>query len=65
MTRCHGEATGGCLGERRCLTHALWDALGAHISSFLSGITLQDVLDGIASEPRQPTVHPALELPAE
>ena len=46
MTRCTGMES-GCLGEKRCLTHGLWHALGDHIETFLSGITLQDVLDGV------------------
>lgn len=44
MTRC-SSASAGCVGETRCLTHGLWDALGAHIEGFLEGVTLQDVVD--------------------
>jgi Rrf2 family iron-sulfur cluster assembly transcriptional regulator len=46
MTRCHGEIAAGCLGEHRCLTHGLWDALGEHIHGFLATISLADVLEG-------------------
>lgn len=46
MTRCGGDVTGGCVGESRCLTHGLWDALGDHIHEFLSHVTLGDVLTG-------------------
>ncbi len=49
MTRCM-EGGGGCLGEERCLTHSLWQALGGQISGFLSGISLQDVIDGLPGE---------------
>jgi Rrf2 family protein len=46
MTRClDGDI--GCLGDKRCLTHALWHALGGHIAAFLSNVSLQEVLDGI------------------
>lgn len=45
MTRCHGES-GGCLGEQRCLTHGLWEALGEHILGFLAQVSLADVLSG-------------------
>lgn len=45
-TRCLGEPGQGCLCGDRCLTHNLWDALGAHIAAFLSAITLADVIDG-------------------
>lgn len=54
MTRCAG-VEGGCLGEKRCLTHGLWHALGDHIEEFLSGVSLQDVLDGV------PDVQPGSE----
>jgi Rrf2 family iron-sulfur cluster assembly transcriptional regulator len=46
MTRCMGEEGVGCLGPEKCLTHNLWHALGNHIRSFLSGVTLAQVLDG-------------------
>lgn len=46
MTRCQGEGSAGCIGEHRCLTHALWDALGEKIHGFLSHVSLDDVLNG-------------------
>lgn len=46
MTRCSGEGDVGCLGDTRCITHGLWQALGAHIAQFFSSVTLQDVIDG-------------------
>jgi len=46
MTRCLDGAV-GCLGDRRCLTHSLWHALGGHIAAFLANVSLQEVLDGI------------------
>lgn len=46
MTRCL-DSDVGCLGDERCLTHGLWHALGGHIATFLSSVTLQEVLDGI------------------
>ena len=45
MTRC-AHTEGGCVADKRCLTHGLWDALGAHIEGFLSGVTLHDVVAG-------------------
>ena len=45
MTRCLGEGD-GCVASRRCSTHFLWDALGAHIEQFLATATLADVLRG-------------------
>lgn len=46
MTRCSGEGDAGCLGDTRCITHGLWQALGAHITQFFTSVTLQDVIDG-------------------
>lgn len=45
-TRCSGRPGTGCGCSDRCLTHDLWEALGAHIASFLSAVTLADVIDG-------------------
>jgi len=45
MTRCAGDAETGCVGDHRCLTHDLWDALGEQIISFLDGVSLGDVVD--------------------
>jgi len=45
MTRCDKEKNTGCMASTaRCLTHDLWDGLGKSIHSYLSGITLADVL---------------------
>ena len=52
MTRCMGEESAGCNGERKCLTHELWHALGGHIREFLTGVSLQDVLDGVSPRHR-------------
>ncbi len=43
MTRC-AEVSDFCHGGQKCLTHDLWRALGTHILSFLSDVTLSDVL---------------------
>jgi Rrf2 family protein len=47
LTHCLDAETGGCIGDRRCLTHGLWHALGAHIVAFLADVSLQEVVDGI------------------
>jgi Rrf2 family protein len=59
MTRCTGEQPTACVGGQRCLTHGLWDALGERINSFLSGVTLDDVINGSLAQPR-PRQAPAL-----
>ena len=46
MTSCR-DADTPCRGDRPCLTHSLWTALGAEIDGFLSRVSLQDVLDGV------------------
>lgn len=46
MTRCHGDVGAGCVGEHRCLTHGLWNALGDHIHGFLAQVSLGDLLAG-------------------
>jgi Rrf2 family protein len=47
MTRCFGDSTPGCVGDSRCLTHNLWTALGERIESFLAGVSLKDVIEGL------------------
>lgn len=41
-TRCQG--TGHCVGDKRCLTHDLWEELSRQIRVFLSGVSLADVI---------------------
>ena len=40
----------GCRGQGQCDCHDVWNALGAHILSFLGAITLDDVLNGRSHE---------------
>jgi Rrf2 family iron-sulfur cluster assembly transcriptional regulator len=42
-TKCGGQKN--CHGEDRCLTHDLWEDLSRQINSFLSGITLADLVN--------------------
>lgn len=42
-TRCSGA--GNCHDGDQCLTHELWDDLGARVTDFLDNISLQDLLD--------------------
>ncbi len=41
-TQCGGKEN--CLDDHRCMTHDLWMSLNAHIFSFLSGVTLADLV---------------------
>ena len=46
-TRCSPGSPQGCrTNKTRCLTHNLWEALGAEIHRFLSTITLEDIIEG-------------------
>lgn len=44
MTRCeHGSGAGCMAGKTRCLTHELWEGLGAQIFDYLRSISLSDI----------------------
>lgn len=42
-TRCGGQRN--CQGDSRCLTHDLWEELSRQIRSFLSQVSLADVIE--------------------
>lgn len=67
MTRCGGEASAPCLGTKRCLTHGLWDALSEQIGSFLDGVSLQEVVDGMprARPSAAPPEHAGAQMVSE
>ncbi len=49
-TGCKPEVLKACTGRSaKCLTHGLWGALEDHIGAFLSGVTVQMVVDGEVS----------------
>jgi len=41
-TKCGGQKN--CQGELRCLTHDLWEDLSEQISTYLDGISLEDLV---------------------
>lgn len=43
MTRCAGSSDGCLSPKTRCLTHDLWEGLGAHIEAYFAAISLEDV----------------------
>ena len=43
ITRCHGKQN--CQKGQRCLTHDLWMELNMHVSGFLNGITIFDLIN--------------------
>ncbi|MEQ1650681.1 MAG: Rrf2 family transcriptional regulator [Hyphomicrobiaceae bacterium] len=59
MTRCGQEAGEPCIAGKRCLTHGLWDALSAHIDTFLTGVTLDQVIDGSLRKAKGPVLETA------
>ncbi|MCZ4107245.1 Rrf2 family transcriptional regulator [Brevundimonas diminuta] len=46
-TRCaaHGTPRGCMTGGARCITHDLWEDLGAEIHRYLAGVSLADVVE--------------------
>ncbi len=55
-TACGGK--GNCHGDKRCLTHELWQDLSDSIYDYLSGISLQDLLDKqLAKKQKHPGQH--------
>lgn len=45
-TRCaaHGTPRGCMMGGERCITHNLWEDLGAEIHAYLAAVSLEDVV---------------------
>ena len=64
-TRCGSHSKAGCLKKNtRCLTHDLWDELGAQIEFFLSSVTLADVIERRVRERAQTLSRPPANLDA-
>lgn len=53
-TRCaaHGTPRGCMTGGARCITHDLWEDLGAEIHRYLAGVSLSDVIEKRTSRAR-------------
>jgi len=47
---CPDSSGRGCRGQGQCDCHEVWNALGAHILSFLGAVTLADVIKGRSYE---------------
>lgn len=61
ITRCAAHGTTGCMADKtRCVTHDLWEGLGAHIYHYLSSLTLADVIQRKVQEkfPLDPQAGP-------
>lgn len=59
-TRCENHIKAGCMmaGER-CITHNLWEDLGAEIHRYLSSVSLEDVVSNRLRDRRNPEVGAA------
>lgn len=45
-TRCDPASTTSCIGKQgRCIAHGLWQEMGDRIQSFLTSVSLADVLE--------------------
>ncbi|MEO8752407.1 MAG: DNA-binding protein, partial [Casimicrobiaceae bacterium] len=53
-TQCGGREN--CLDDRRCMTHDLWASLNDHIFSFLSGVTLAQLVRQQQQQPAEVAV---------
>ncbi len=63
VTRCpDGDAVEGCQNGQPCITHELWSSLRRQIWSFLSAVTLGDVVErrnlALAAEVRRAKAQP-------
>ena len=45
MTRCDSGPSGCMKPKTRCLTHDLWEGLGAQIYNYLRSVSLEDICD--------------------
>ncbi|MFZ4541758.1 MAG: Rrf2 family transcriptional regulator [Rickettsiales bacterium] len=62
MTRCESNSHEGCMAKKaRCLTHDLWEGLGAQMRHFLGTITLADVCERRVQE-KFPRAHAVPEM---
>lgn len=60
-TRCaaHGTPRGCMTGGARCITHDLWEDLGAEIHRYLAGVSLADVIEKRTNRARMGQKNPA------
>lgn len=64
-TRCGGKAN--CHDEKQCITHDLWMGLNEALYSYMSGVSLQQLVDGVSrskSEVKTVIVNQSVTKPA-
>jgi Rrf2 family iron-sulfur cluster assembly transcriptional regulator len=52
-TRCSAKGKGCMLKGERCLTHELWEEMGRQLQSYLTSVSLADVVSGRLSADRE------------
>ena len=67
VTRCGGQQN--CMGDVRCLTHDLWLGLNRHVSEYLNGISLGELIrtnnvKQVADRQDAIMIHPAAQSDA-
>lgn len=62
MTRCDSGPSGCMKPKTRCLTHDLWEGLGAQIYNYLRSVSLEDICDKRLRQ-KFPTSGPQISLP--
>ena len=67
VTRCGGQQN--CMGDVRCLTHDLWLGLNRHVSEYLNGISLGELIrtnnvKQVADRQDAIMIHPATQSDA-
>ena len=45
------EGRDNCLGDRRCMTHDLWESLNTTVVTYLAGVTLSQLVEKQRAEP--------------
>ena len=45
------EGRDNCLGDRRCMTHDLWESLNTTVVTYLAGVTLAQLVEKQRAEP--------------
>ncbi|HAJ04668.1 MAG TPA: Rrf2 family transcriptional regulator, partial [Brevundimonas sp.] len=64
-TRCVAHASPrGCMASgERCITHNLWEDLGAEIHAYLAGVSLEDVVLNRTGSRRRVACSPSVSAP--
>jgi Rrf2 family iron-sulfur cluster assembly transcriptional regulator len=53
--QCEGKEN--CMGEKRCMTHDLWQSLNDNVLEFLSGVTLAQLIEQQKAKAQETQPH--------